>query len=287
MTTKTPIFYHPHQSVDYDWISTQKIPEFVRQSERETHLPQPLTEEQIAVAHDPRFVHEVMTGAIPNGFGNTNPEINRSLLASNGSFLAAARHALQTGGVACSATQGFHHANWDHCWGFCTFNGLMIAAVHLLQLADPAKHRHGVERVMIVDGDGHFGDGTEDIIQRTGLREVVYHVTRKDLGAPKRREWNSAMWGAYFRDLIRIFRPGIIMYQAGADAWSEDPFGAGYLTKEGLAARDRGIFTAARNAGIPIVWNLAGGYSDPMQLTIDLHLQTLQISDEVFYAPVP
>jgi hypothetical protein len=27
---------------------------------------------------------------------------------------------------------------------------------------------------------------------------------------------------------------------------------------------------------------LAGGYSDPMQLTIDIHLQTLAVSDAVF-----
>lgn len=278
----TPIFYHLHQDVEYDWISTRKIPEFVRQANRPTQSFEPLTEGQVAMAHDPQFVYDVMSGREMNGFGNNNAEINRSLMASNGSFLAAATNALETGGVACSASQGFHHSNWDHCWGFCTFNGLMITAAHLLQYANP-----GVRRVMIVDGDGHHGDGTDDIIQKLGLREVVYHVNRAELGVAKRQYWVQEMWDAYFRDLIRNFRPGIIMYQAGADAWSEDPFGAGYLTKEGLAARDRGIFTAARNAGIPIVWNLAGGYADPMQLTIDLHLQTLQISDEVFYAPVP
>jgi hypothetical protein len=52
----------------------------------------------------------------------------------------------------------------------------------------------------------------------------------------------------------------------------------------GLARRDRGIFQATTNAGVPLVWNLAGGYTDPMQRTIDIHLMTLQQSDEVLYA---
>jgi acetoin utilization deacetylase AcuC-like enzyme len=92
------------------------------------------------------------------------------------------------------------------------------------------------------------------------------------------------MWQSFAKGLIRSSKAGIILYQAGADAWDQDPYGAGYLSKEGLAARDRGIFTAAREAGVPLVWNLAGGYSKPMQDTIDIHLQTLAISDEVYYA---
>ena len=52
---------------------------------------------------------------------------------------------------------------------------------------------------------------------------------------------------------------------------------------EGLAYRDRGIFTAAKTAEVPLVWNLAGGYAEDMQDTINIHLQTLRICDEVYY----
>ena len=91
------------------------------------------------------------------------------------------------------------------------------------------------------------------------------------------------MWRPYFAHLIEYYKPGIILYQAGADAWDEDPYQAGYLSKEGLRHRDEGLFRAAADAEIPVVWNLAGGYADPMQLTIDIHLQTLKMSDEVYY----
>ena len=91
------------------------------------------------------------------------------------------------------------------------------------------------------------------------------------------------MWEQYTKDLIEHTGAGIIVYQAGADAWIDDPYGAGYLTMEGLAHRDRGIFTAAKTAEVPLVWNLAGGYAEDMQDTINIHLQTLRICDEVYY----
>jgi len=273
----TPLFYHPDQDVVFDWISTKKIPEFVRQSDRKYHIPTPLTVDQIAVAHDPKFVRSVMDGGTENGFGNRNPEINRSLLASNGSFLAAAVHALDNGGVACSASQGFHHAHWDHCYGYCTFNGLMVAAVHLLE-------RYDIQRVMIVDGDGHYGDGTDNIIELLGLRDQVPHITRDNFGKLRFAGASTAKWKMYFEDLLKDHKPGIIMYQAGADAWDQDPYGVGYLSVKGLMRRDSGMFEAAKDAGIPLVWNLAGGYADPMQKTIDIHLNTLSMSDWVYNA---
>jgi len=273
----TPIFYHPDQDVVFDWISTKKIPEFVRQSDRKYHIPTPLTVDQIAVAHDPKFVRSVMDGVTENGFGNRNPEINRSLLASNGSFLAAAVHVVENGGVACSASQGFHHAHWDHCYGYCTFNGLMVAAVHLLE-------RYDIQRVMIVDGDGHYGDGTDNIIELLGLRDQVPHITRDNFGKLRFAGASTAKWKSYFGDLLQDHKPGIIMYQAGADAWDQDPYGVGYLSVKGLMRRDSGMFEAAKDAEIPLVWNLAGGYADPMQKTIDIHLNTLSMSDWVYNA---
>jgi len=274
---ETPLFYHPDQDVVFDWISTKKIPEFVRQSDRKYHIPTPLTVDQIAVAHDPRFVRSVMDGGIENGFGNRDPDINRSLLASNGSFLAAAVHVVENGGVACSASQGFHHAHWDHCYGYCTFNGLMVAAVHLLE-------RYDIQRVMIVDGDGHYGDGTDNIIELLGLRDQVPHITRDNFGKLRFAGASTAKWKSYFGDLLQDHKPGIIMYQAGADAWDQDPYGVGYLSVKGLMRRDSGMFEAAKDAEIPLVWNLAGGYADPMQKTIDIHLNTLSMSDWVYNA---
>jgi acetoin utilization deacetylase AcuC-like enzyme len=273
----TPIFYHHDQAVEYDSISTNKIPEFVRQSGRFPIQPSDLEASALYVAHDRRYVNGVMDGTIVNGFGNTDLELARYALGSVASLVGAAEHALQgRSPVACSASQGFHHAHWDEGNGYCTFNGLMVVAAHQLR-------KGAVDQVLIIDGDGHYGDGTADIIDLLDFEGRVVNITRPDIGKPVQSNWNTEMWRSFTKDLIQSVKPGIILYQAGADAWDLDPYCAGYLSKEGLAARDRGIFTAARDAGVPLVWNLAGGYADPMQDTINIHLQTLAISDEVYY----
>ena len=71
-----------------------------------------------------------------NGFGNYNREITNSLRYTVGSIVGATIHVLRTPGstdsrVAVSPTSGFHHAGYDFGGGFCTFNGLMIAAIHV------------------------------------------------------------------------------------------------------------------------------------------------------------
>lgn len=269
----TPIFFNPRQDIDNDWVSIWKIAEFVSQSKRDHVLAPPARLEDIFRAHDPEWAMDVYHCKVSNGFGNKDPDVMDYVMASVGSFIEAAQYALKNGTVACSASQGFHHAGFAGSYGFCTFNGLMVSAVKQLKA--------GVDRVMIVDGDGHYGDGTDDIREMMGLEKRVSHIRRQDLSRPAQTRWEYPMWRSFFTDLIREHRPGIIYYQAGADAWDEDPFGAGYLSKDGLAYRDRGMFEAAKNEGVPVVWNLAGGYAD--QKTIDIHLQTLKISDEVYH----
>ncbi len=47
-----------------------------------------------------------------------------------------------------------HHAEKDRSMGFCLFNNIAVAAHH-------AWHRHGLEKIMIVDWDLHHGNGTQ------------------------------------------------------------------------------------------------------------------------------
>lgn len=272
----TPIFYHPAQDVGFSFISVNKIPEFVQQSGRKPRSDFPRFDNPtLSIAHDAQYVRAVMTRKTVNGFNNRDPEVNEALRYTTGGHWAATAHALEHGGIACSATQGFHHAAWGEGGGYCTFNGLMISAIRALRI--------GARCVLIIDGDGHYGDGTQDIIEHLQLANRVRHVTRPAMGEVQSR-FSTHEWNRWTQDLIERHKPGIIMYQAGADAWVDDPYGAGYLTQMGLVQRDRGIFLAARIAGVPLVWNLAGGYSEPMQQTIDIHLMTLQQSDEVLHA---
>jgi acetoin utilization deacetylase AcuC-like enzyme len=53
---------------------------------------------------------------------------------------------------------------------FCTFNGLMVAAVGLLRA-------RRVRRVLVLDCDFHYGNGTEEIIDRLGLASEFENAT--------------------------------------------------------------------------------------------------------------
>ncbi|TNE64838.1 MAG: histone deacetylase [Bacteroidetes bacterium] len=56
-----------------------------------------------------------------------------------------------------------HHAYRDEAHGFCLFNNIAIAAQHAV---------NNGKRVLILDFDGHLGDGTMDIFYRTD--QVLY-----------------------------------------------------------------------------------------------------------------
>jgi len=74
---------------------------------------------------------------------------------------------------------------------------------------------------------------------------------------------------------------GVILYQAGADPHVDDPLG-GWLTTEQLRERDRLVFENVATLGVPIAWNLAGGYQTPLRNVLDIHDNTMRECAAVF-----
>jgi acetoin utilization deacetylase AcuC-like enzyme len=112
-----------------------------------------------------------------------------------------------------------------------------------------------------------------------GLESTIFNITR-DRGIGRQQAGLDVVgWAKFTEELIHRHQPGLILYQAGADAWIDDPYGCGYLTFDELGYRDKGIFSACQKFKIPTAWNLAGGYSNPMDMTVAIHLQTLEASD--------
>ena len=136
----------------------------------------PLTADEMALAHNRSHVDAILECRAPNGFGNRLPSVADSLPWTTGSFVAAARAAALNRGAACSPTSGFHHAEFCSSMGFCTFNGLAIAAIIL-------REEGLVKRIGIADFDAHYGNGTADIIERLGLDHVVNHSLGRFIGA--------------------------------------------------------------------------------------------------------
>lgn len=267
-----PVFYREDMLAHIDSFSPSAgKPRLVLKAWLDGDLPIELrdfsrvTSDELALAHDPAYVTGVLSSKIPNGFGTTDPGVASTLPYTTGAMLAAARHALQHG-VACAPVSGFHHAHYDSSGGFCTFNGLAVTACKLL-----AEQR--VRRVLVLDCDQHFGDGTDDILGRLHLFESVENVT---FG-----RWFHTAQDAdrYLRKLNAILATigdyDLILYQAGADVHVDDPLG-GVLSTEQMRKRDELVFTAAKATRVPLAWNLAGGYQKPVSKVITLHLNTMQ-----------
>ena len=123
--------------------------------------PQPLGVEELSEVHAPHYVNAVKTGmpyhtASSAGFG-WDVGMWHAVCASNGGAVEAALTALKTRENSGSLSSGLHHAGYERGMGFCTFNGLALAAV--------AARKAGAKRVLVIDLDAHCGGGTHSLLK--------------------------------------------------------------------------------------------------------------------------
>jgi acetoin utilization deacetylase AcuC-like enzyme len=269
--------------------------------------PAPLAAADLLRVHTRAYVDAVRSGE-PRPLAESqkfpwSPQLYPSVLLTGGGCLAAARRALRDG-VAAAVVSGFHHAHADHGEGFCTFNGLVVAV-------DALRAAGAVERVAVLDMDLHYGNGTaalaparpylftmsiygNDYFQNQAFRDVsvVRHTdgpNHRSIALPNgsgRREMFAAM-EAGLDQILAWGRPDLLLYQAGADPYREDPYSPLTLDHDDLLARDRRAFEFARGAGIPIAWVLAGGYTKDTAKVVRVHLNTFEAALTVFYPPEP
>ena len=231
--------------------------------------PTPVSANDFKLVHRPDFVNQVLACESRNGFGNRLPEVAASLPYTTGLMLSAAREAIRNRQVAVAPCSGFHHAGYASATDFCTFNGLMVTALML-------KAEGLVSRVGILDFDMHYGNGTHELIQRHQAASWIEHYTAG-------KEYQSARQAADFLarigEWVEEMRDcDVILYQAGADPHVDDPLG-GFLTTNQLRERDKLVFEVANSLGIPVAWNLAGGYQvdsgGGIQAVLDIHNNTM------------
>ena len=91
--------------------------------------------------------------------------------------------------------------------------------------------------------------------------------------------WHSREQATHFLAAIQkivatMAHCDVILYQAGADLHMDDPLG-GWLATAQLRKRDRAVFESARRLGVPIAWNLAGGYQTPLSKVLRIHDNTM------------
>jgi acetoin utilization deacetylase AcuC-like enzyme len=251
---------------------------------------------ELALAHTPRYVEAAAQGQLTTaeqreiGFP-WSPRMAERARRSVGATIAAARAALIDGeGVAANLAGGTHHARADKGSGYCVFNDSAVAA-RLMQAEWHRLHRQ-LLRVAVIDLDVHQGDGTASIfadddtvftLSMHGAKNFPARKVASDLDVELPDGCGDAAYlDALDAALAELWHrhgdapPGLVFYVSGADAHEGDRLGRLALTSAGLAERDRRVFGACRARGIPVAVSMAGGYGRDIDVTVGVHLRTLQ-----------
>ena len=272
------IFYSPSYTLAAHSFETTRKSRWIAESlEREPIAgiklvaPEPTSVAVLSRVHDPAYVDAVRTGkplelAQSQGF-KWDKKLWEMVCSSNGGVIATAIEALRTRRVSGSLSSGLHHARRARGAGFCTFNGLVLAARAALDA--------GARTVLILDLDAHCGGGTHELIhgdQRiwqmdvsvdafdrykpigNNQLEMVYDGSRYLPTIKRKLTWLE-------REAPRF---DICLYNAGMDPFWGCPIGGMRgVTQKVLSDREVAVFSWCRMRGVPIAFVLAGGYLGP------------------------
>jgi acetoin utilization deacetylase AcuC-like enzyme len=241
--------------------------------------PKPATQRELALVHDPQYVRGVRTGKGPKagsaGFG-WDPGMWTATSTSTGGAVDAALAALHEG-VAGSLSSGLHHADRNGGAGFCTFNGLALAAKVALgkrPLLDTFRRRRTkkCKRVLILDLDAHCGGGTYRIIKDDSrIWQIDISVCGFDgyQSRSERYHLHVIHDAADYLDMLELELEraadlgfDLVLYNAGMDPHEDCSIGGlKGITSEVIRQREQMVFAWGRKHNVPIAFVLAGGYT--------------------------
>ncbi len=263
------------------------------------------TDGELALAHSPGYIAAVADGTLSAqqireiGFPWSLAMVERSR-RSAGATVAAARSALglspdsdgRPQGIGANLAGGTHHASADQGGGFCVFNDAAVAA-RLMQAEWSRWHRQQREplQVAVIDLDVHQGNGTASIFKADpsvftlslhGANNFPFRKVSGDLDVDLPDGCGDAEYLAALDlaldELDRRFKPGLVIYLAGADPYEGDRLGKLSLSFDGLEARDRRVFDWAWQRRIPLAMAMAGGYGRNLEETVQVQMNTYQVA---------
>lgn len=172
-------------------------------------------------------------------------------------------------GWAINIGGGFHHCCATEGGGFCAHADISLA----IQFA---YTRLGITRVMIIDLDAHQGNGHERDFMNDD-RVYIVDLYNSDIypwdHEAKRRMNQSVtlksgtktdqyleLLSQALKKAEAIFKPELVVYNAGSDILEGDPLGRLLVTPEGVKQRDEIVFQFAKDQHAPILMLTSGGY---------------------------
>ena len=235
---------------------------------------------EVRLAHDEhyvqRFIKGLMTDKERRRIGLrpwTDALIPRTMHIMGGA-LAATKKVLKEGGFAGNMAGGTHHAHRDWGSGYCVFNDLAICAKMAIEKPE-------VNRVALLDLDVHQGDGSATILENDSeILTVSLHCeanfpfrkAKSDRDFPLPLGTTDALFLKTLQhalEELEDFAPDLILYQGGVDSLQTDALGKMELSRACLRVRNKMVFDFCMDKSTPCVVFMGGGYSKPIEHTID------------------
>jgi acetoin utilization deacetylase AcuC-like enzyme len=216
--------------------------------------PSPASEEDVLLVHTEEHVRRLQNLEFYDGDSPGYPDIYRyACLSAGGAILAA-----QVGGFSLTRPPG-HHATSSRVAGFCYLNNIAIAVRKL------------GKRTLIIDIDGHHGDGTQAVfLDDPKVAYISLHRSPLYPGTGLESSGNchnyplAAFCGddVYLETFDKALRSielgGIeqVAVSAGFDAYESDPLASLGLTSKAY----RGMGNRISHLKLPVFAVLEGGY---------------------------
>lgn len=255
--------------------------------------PSEVSEKRVLKVHDQDYFNRLKEKNLSRreeratGFPLSDRLVHRELIITQGT-IDAVNYAIEFG-VSGNIAGGTHHAYRDRGEGFCLLNDIAVGSAYALD-------ELGMKRILVVDLDVHQGNGTAKIFEKDqrvftfsmhGAKNYPLHKEKSDLdiAMPDGTEDDEYLkkLKSILPELIEQTHPDLIFFQSGVDVLKSDKLGRLALTIEGCKKRDQLVFEEAKKQGIPVVFNMGGGYSEKISVIIEAHANTYRAARDLYF----
>ena len=237
--------------------------------------------EDIILGHEKKYVTSFIQGLLTEkekrriGLQPWNEHIvNRTRYILGGS-IGAMKSAIERNNIAGNMAGGTHHAHFSYGSGYCIFNDLAICAFKSI------KDYKNINKVLIIDLDVHQGDGTASILKNhRNIFTFSMHCEnnfplkkmKSDLDIPLKKGMKDDQYLDILQKNIKTLKKSkfdLVLFQAGVDILHQDSLGYLEISREGIKNRNEIVLELAREKDLPLVVFMGGGYSKPIQHSVD------------------
>jgi len=269
--------FHPFDLNKYEHIYEGLINDSLI-SDSDIFVPIQISNEQILLVHTDKFVSSLNSFKTIANYLEApqllliSPLISKRRVlkpfkfASGGTLLAAEK-ALEYG-IGINIGGGYHHAKPDKGEGFCIFADIPIA-IRVLQTNGT------IQKALVIDLDVHQGNGTavcfsddESIFTFSMHQENIYPIPKEisDLDIELHPGMDDDKYleilANIIPELFKKIKPDVVFIVGGCDTLEGDQLGSLNMTEAGIVKRDWIVIEACLSRKIPVVFTLAGGYSE-------------------------